>query len=243
MLIELAVVTLGGFVASFVNAAFATGGIYIVLATSTAVFPVAVAIPLQSVFAMGSLVARIAVFWRHIQWPIVVAFAAGATLGVYLGAQVFVSLPQGLIAIMLGTLLLLLIWIPVGDFKLPLRHPFALVGVIHAFLGTIFGVGALLQPTMLRTRLRKLAITATLAACLAAMDVFKIVGYIAHGFDYRPYFPHIGMAIIAGFSGTWCGKRISHKISEANFRRVFKWLVTIVALQLLYRGALALSGA
>jgi uncharacterized membrane protein YfcA len=239
--IELVVVTLGGFVASFVNAAFATGGIYIVLATSTAVFPVAVAVPLQSVFAMGSLLARVVVFWQHIQWPIVLAFAAGSTVGVYLGAQVFVNLPEGLIALLLGILLLLLIWMPLGNFTLPMKHPFAFVGVLHSFIGTVFGVGALLQPTILRTTLQKLAITATLAACLAIMDVFKIIGYLSHGFDYRPYIPHIALAVIAGFVGTWCGKRVTHRISESTFRRVFKWLVTIVALQLLYRGSVALG--
>lgn len=237
MAIELIVVTLGGFVASFVNAAFATGGIYIVLATSTAVFPVAVAVPLQSVFAMGSLVARIIVFWQHIHWPVVMAFASGSVIGVYLGGLVFVSLPEGMIAILLGLLLLTLIWMPSTDWRPPFRHPFALVGIAHSFLGTVFGVGALLQPTILRTSLGKLAITATLAACLAIMDVFKLTAYIWHGFDYRPYLPHIALAIIAGFLGTWCGKRVSHKISESVFRTVFKWLVTLVALQLLYRGA------
>lgn len=236
MSIELIVVTLGGFVASFINAAFATGGIYIVLASSTAVFPLAVAVPLQSVFAMGSLLARMVVFWRHIQWPVAGAFAAGSTVGVFIGAKAFVSLSERLMSLLLGGLLLLLIWAPPLRRPLPLRHPFALVGVIHSFLGTVFGVGAILQPVILRTRLDKLAITATLAACLAIMDVFKITAYIYHGFDYRPYLAHICGALLAGFAGTWCGKRVSQKISESTFRTVFRGLVTLVAIRLLYRG-------
>ena len=84
------------------------------------------------------------------------------------------------------------------------------VGVAHSFLGTVFGVGTLLQPTILRTPLTKLQITGTLAACLLCMDVFKLTGYIAHGFDYRDYWPHIVCATIAGFIGTVVGLSLIH---------------------------------
>ncbi|MDB3892516.1 hypothetical protein N9368_05305 [Alphaproteobacteria bacterium] len=51
MVIELAVITIGSFLAAVVNAMFATGGIHLLLASTTAVLPVAIAIPLQSVLA------------------------------------------------------------------------------------------------------------------------------------------------------------------------------------------------
>jgi uncharacterized membrane protein YfcA len=233
--VTLVVITLGSFVASFVNVAFATGGVYLLLAASTAVLPITAAVPLQSAFAFSSLLARIGYFWSHIRWPIVAAFALGAAIGVALGARVFVSLPEATIAGLLGCLLLVLIWFPTVGRRLPLKHPFFLVGGLHSFLATLFGVGALLQPAMLRTRLLKLQITATLAACLITMDVFKITGYVAVGFDYRDYLPHIALATVAGLLGTWAGKHVTHRISETTFRRVFKWLITVVALRLLYR--------
>ena len=98
------------------------------------------------------------------------------------------------------------------------------------------GVGTLLQPTILRTTLTKLQITGTLAACLLIMDVFKLTGYIAHGFDYSDYWPHILCATAAGFVGTVLGKRVTHRVSEQTFRLVFKGLITLVALRLIYRG-------
>ena len=230
------VITAGSFVASFVNAAFATGGIYILLASSSAVLPLTVAVPLQSVLALGSLLARIGFFFKHITWPIVIAFACGSIIGVYFGARIFISLSEATIALLLGCLLLLLIWFPRVEWRMPVKHPFFFVGGIHAFLGTIFGVGTVLQPAILRTGLLKLQITGTLAAGLAIMEVFKITGYAAYGFDYTSYIPHIGLATVAGFTGTWAGKRVTHHISETTFRLVFKWLITLVAIRLLYRG-------
>lgn len=236
MITELVVITVGCFVASFVNAAFATGGIYIILACSTAVFPLTIAVPLQSAFAFGSLAARIGFFWSHIYWPVVAAFVGGSAIGVALGASVFVNMPEAAISLLLAVLLLILIWSPSTEISIPLKHPFLPVGIAHSFIATVFGVGALLQPTILRTGLRKLQITATLAACLLTMDCFKLTAYVYHGFQYSDYIPHIALATSAGFVGTWAGKQIEHQVSEKTFRFVFKWLITLVALRLLYRG-------
>jgi uncharacterized membrane protein YfcA len=276
MPLELLVVTAGGLLASFINAAFATGGIYIVLASSSLIFPLAIAIPLQSAFAFASLAARIVYFRPYIYWPVVRLFVIGSVIGVAIGSTVFVALPEATIALLLGFFLLLLIWAPSftffkrvknnGDKAAPgINHDatndtnssnagivdtkketrtaapaytpiFFPVGVAHSFLGTVFGVGTLLQPTILRTSLTKLQITGTLAACLLIMDVFKLTGYVAHGFDYTEYWPHILCATVAGFVGTVLGKRVTHRVSEQTFRQVFKCVITLVALRLIYRG-------
>lgn len=249
MLLELLVVTIGGLIASFINAAFATGGIYIVLASSSFIFPLSVAIPLQSAFAFASLASRIVYFRAYIHWPIVTLFVAGSAIGVAIGSTVFVALPESAIALSLGVFLLVLIWFP----SLPglkrgaatnagkpdprkYKPIFLPVGIAHSFLGTVFGVGTLLQPTILRTTLNKLQITGTLAACLLIMDVFKLTGYISHGFNYGNYWPHIACATLAGFIGTLIGKRVTHHVSEKVFRLVFKCLITLVAVRMIFRG-------
>ena len=66
------IITLGGFVAAFINAAFATGGVYILLASGSAVFPMTIAVPLMPLFAFSSLVARIFFFWKDIAWRLVI---------------------------------------------------------------------------------------------------------------------------------------------------------------------------
>ena len=111
MLVEVLVISVGCFLAALVNAAVATGGVYIMLAASSAVLPLAAAIPMQSAFAAPSLVARIVTFWRHINWPIFLMFAPAAAVGVVVGARIFVSLDEGVIGLMLGALLLALVWL------------------------------------------------------------------------------------------------------------------------------------
>lgn len=237
----LIVVTIGSFLAAFVNAAFATGGVYLLLFTSLLVLPLSAAIPLQSAFSAASLVSRIVFFFAHIKWPIVIAFTAGCSLGVYFGALSFVSLPEAIISLMLGVLLLILIWAPTPKLGWSLKQPFFFIGIGHSYLATLFGVGGIMQPLIIRTQLTKLQITGTLAAGMLALDAMKVVGYVGFGFDYFDYLPHILLATIAGFAGAWAGKRVAHKVSEAQFRIVFKWIITIAAVRLIYLGATGLS--
>lgn len=230
------IITIGSFFAAFVNAAFATGGVYILLFTALAVLPVSAAIPLQSAFAAASLVGRTYFFWRDINWPIVLPFVIGALIGVGLGTQAFAVIAENIILTILGVVLLVFIWMPNPKKTPQIKHPFFYVGVVHSFFGALLGVGGVMQPLMLRTKLKKHQITGTLAACMLTLDAFKAVGYTSIGFDYGDYIPHIFGATLAGFAGTWAGKRASHLISEALFRQVFRAFVTLIALRFLYTG-------
>ena len=88
---------------------------------------------------------------------------------------------------------------------------------------------------MVRTKLNKLQITATLASGLLIMNVFKLSGYTSFGFDYKPYLSVIVMAILVSFHAAKMGKGMLHKISESQFRRIFKIIMTVFVLRLLYR--------
>jgi len=232
----LVIITLGSLLAAFVNAAFATGGVYLLLAAGSIIFPMTIVIPLMPLLAFSSLVGRLLLFWKNIAWRIVLAVFIGSIFGVYFGVNIFVALPEAFLSIGIGILLIILIWF--GNFKLPVNASkiFIIVGAVHSFIATIFGVGAFLQPAILRTELLKMQITGTLAACMLSMDIFKVFWFSNVGFSYLSYFPHILCATIAGLVGTWLGKRTTKMVSEQTFRRVFKFIVTLIALRLLFKG-------
>ena len=241
MLVEIMVITVGCFVAALVNAAVATGGVYIMLAASSAVLPLVAAIPMQAALAAPSLLARIVTFWPHIHWRIFAMFAPAAAVGVLIGAQVFVALDEGVISVALGGLLLLLVWgVPTGV-SLTLPHPFIHVGGLHGFFGTLFGVGLFLQPAMLRTQLSRLQITGTLAICLLVLEGMKATSYVGVGFDYSAYWPHILAGAVAGIIGNIAGHRLSGGITERHFRIIFKLVVTLAGLRLLAKGVIDLG--
>ena len=236
--LSLIIVAFGGFLAGFVNSAFATGGIYIQLAASLLVFSPTTAIALQAPLSFASLLSRIYLFWSDLQWLLIKNFFLGCCMGVIIGALVFSRLSDELLLILLGILILFIIWLPSSPTLTPKPNHFIYIGIIHSILGTVFGVGGVLQPFMFRISLFKGQITGTLAAALLSLDVLKIFSYYSLGFNYFNYWPHILATSTAGIFGSLLGKRFSLRISESLFRKVFKCLITVFSLQLIIGGIL-----
>lgn len=230
------IIVAGSFLAAFFNAAFSAGGAMIILATTSTVLPVTAIVPIHSTLLIGSTTSRALLFWRHIDWNIAAPFLAGSVVAVAIGARVYFELPDTIIAAAISVVMLIAIWLPEVTWRPKLKHPWAIVGFIHSLFSTMFAYGALLHAVILHTGLNKRQIVGTMAACLTGMSIFKITGYVANGFDYTPFLQIILFSIAAALVGTYVGKLVIDRISEALFRAVFRVLVTVTAVRLLYVG-------
>ena len=231
-----AIIVVGSLVAAIFNAAFSAGGALIVLAVTSTVLPVQAIVPIHSTLLIGSTVSRVILFWPHIDWKLVFPFWTGALAGAWLGARIYIELPEAIIATAISIVMLVAIWIPGIPWRPRIRHPWVIVGFLHSLLSTLFAYGALLHAVILHTQLRRQQIVATLGGCLLGMSIFKIAGYASFGFDYRPYLGMIAAAVAISFAGTAIGKRIVDRLPEKRFRLIFQVLVTVTALRLLYTG-------
>ncbi|MGS2723147.1 sulfite exporter TauE/SafE family protein [Porticoccus sp. GXU_MW_L64] len=228
-----AIVVVGSYLAAFINAAFGLGGAMLMLAMMTSLLPIQAVIPLHSPLMFGSLISRIALYWKDIYWPIAKPFSLGCLIGVFAGAQIYVNLPDWIIALVLGVLMLS-VWVP----DLPARNlpkPFFWVGAIHSFLSTVFAYGGVFHAVILRTKLQKQQVVATIAGSLLTMGILKMTGYMLVGFDYRPYLPLIAAVFLVSYLGTWTGKQVLVRVSEQNFRLTFKLILTFFGCRLLYQ--------
>lgn len=229
------VIILGSFLSTAISSAFAIGGGFVMIAILSSILPISAMVPVHSVLMIGLSLSRAWYFRKDIHWPIVIPFVIGALIGAICGTSLYIDLPEVFIAVVIAVLMLLAVWLPEMKIKREIPHPFFLVGLIHAFLSSLFSFGGLYQPVMMRTKLNKLQITATLAAGLMFMNMFKISGYFTFGFDYKPYLSVLVVAILVAFPGAKMGKTMLHRISEKQFRSVFKIIMTVFAVRLLYR--------
>ena len=241
MTFDLLILGLGATLFSFISTAFATGGVYFLLISATFVLPISAVVPLMSTFDFASLLSRLYYFKDHIQYSFVAPFALGSVVGVGVGIHIFVSLSETLILISLSILLLTLIWTPILAFLSRsshgiLRYSVLGIGIAHAFFSSLFGIGVFLQPSMIKTNLAKLQITATLAGCLLAIESIKIIGFVAEGFDYLHYTNYIIIATLGGILGSYLGKKTTHKISDRVFQMAFKGIITLSAVWLFVKG-------
>ena len=228
------VIVLGSFLAAVCNAVFANGGAMIILAITSTVLPVAAIVPIHSTLLIGSTASRAIMFRQHIAWRIAAPFLVGSVFAVAIAARIYVELPESIIAAAIGVVMLVAIWLPEIPWRPRLRHPWAIVGFIHSFFSTLFAYGALLHAVILHTGLGRRAVVGTMAASLTGMGIFKIAGYAWYGFDYSPYLEIIVFSVLAAFIGTWIGKLLIERISEKLFRAVFRLLVTVMAVRMLY---------
>ena len=234
------IIIAGSLVASIFNAAFSAGGALIILAITSTVLPIQAIVPIHSTLLIGSTLTRVMLFWDYIDWKIVIPFLVGAFAGAFIGARVYIELPETAIALAIGIVMLIAIWLPNVPWRPRLRHPWAIVGFIHALLSTLFAYGAVMHAVILQTGLNRRQIVGTLGGCLSGMSVFKIVGYASFGFDYSPYYHIIAAAVAVSLIGTAIGKMIVDKLPEQKFRFIFRALITVTALRLLYVGISAI---
>jgi uncharacterized membrane protein YfcA len=228
-------ITLTSFFASAISGAFAIGGGFLMLAVIASILPISAVVPMHSALMLGTSIGRSVFFWRYVHWPITIPFVLGCLIGAPAGARIHVDLPEVLIALVVGLFILAATWFPPVAWRPQMRHPFLVVGLLHSFLSAMFSFGGLMQPLIMRTKLEKKQIIATLAVSLLFMNAFKLGGYAAFGFDFRPYLVLIVVAVLAGVAGAAVGKHLVDRIPEKAFRRVFKLLVTAFAIHLLYR--------
>lgn len=205
------------------------------IAILSSILPISAMVPVHSVMMVGLSLSRSWYFRKDIHWAIVVPFVFGALLGAVAGTWLYVDLPETFIAVSVALLMLFAVWTPEIRLKRGIPHPYFLVGVIHSFLSSLFSFGGIFQPVMVRTALNKAQITATLAVGLMCMNAFKIAGYASFGFDFRPYLPVMLLAILVAFPAARLGKALQHRISEEHFRLIFKIIMTVFAIRLLYR--------
>ncbi len=78
-------------------------------------------------------------------------FILGCLFGVAIRAIAFAHAADETLLLLLGCLILGLVWIPIAPrLTLPPKG-FAAVGLVHSIFGTLFGIGRVLQPLLLRT--------------------------------------------------------------------------------------------
>ncbi len=210
------------------------GGGILLLAASTFVLPINAVVPLNSAFILASQFFRVINFHRYILWHIGKPFVLGSVIGAVIGVHTFSLLSEFAISLMLGFTLLGMLWMPPVNWKVPGPKPFFWLGIVHTWLSSVTGLGGLLQGYLLRGKFTRQTIVGTIAGCMFWMSILKIVGYMSVGFDFRPYLQVIGLATLAGFAGTWVGRRFLDHISDDQFRVILRWILTLLAVRLFW---------
>lgn len=223
---------------SALTAAAGIGGGLVLLSVMASFLPPVIVIPTHGVVQLGSNAGRAVLFRRQIDRRIVFPFAIGSLLGVAVGAKLFVALPTSTLQIVLGLFILASVWLPKLKTSRISNRGFAAVGLVGTFCTMFVGAtGPFVASFISPDRLSRHAVVATHAACMTLQHTLKVIAFGFLGFAFLPWAPLLAAMIGAGFLGTMLGRRVLDRLPHEVFARIFKVVLTLLALRLLYAAA------
>lgn len=222
-----ALVVLAAYFTSALTAAFGLGGGLALLAVMSALLPAPAVIPVHGVAQLGSNASRFTLQRAHVVWPILLWFSLGGVLGAALGGRVWVGLPEWALRGAVGLFILVTVWGPKPKSFEPGPRTFFATGAVGSFLTMFFGATGPIAATMLSaTKLDRLALTATHAACMVAQHLLKIIAFGFLGFAFAEWASLIIAIVAAGFLGAWTGVALLKAMPEEKFRTGFRFVLT-----------------
>ncbi|XBQ16133.1 MAG: sulfite exporter TauE/SafE family protein [Oceanicaulis sp.] len=226
------------------SAMFGMAGGLVLMGVLAALYPVSAAMVTHGVVQSVSNGWRGALLRRWVIWRAVGLFVIGSVLAAGGLALVSVILPKAWLFVALG-LVPFLVWLPKDRFALDARRTADGLagGVLVTGLNVVAGVsGPLLDVFFQQVETDRRAIVATKAVCQVFSHAVKIANYagpalsLAGGLEGGPPLWALALAVPVSILGTTLGARLLDQMSDANFRRWTKWIVTAIGLVYLARG-------
>lgn len=231
-------------VTSFISGIFGMAGGIVLMAVLVALVSVATAMIVHGGIQMFANGYRAFLLREHVDWRVFAMYCIGAAIGV--AALFFVQwTPDKQTLYLLLGLTPLLVWLPKERLHLDIqRTDHAVVaGFLVQGLNTLAGVaGPLLDLFFVRAEMTRQQIVATKSVTQALSHLIKIGFWsvpivTAAGWSALPTWWLFALAIPLSMLGTTLGKRVLEGMTDVNFRKWMKGLVTVIGCVLLLRAA------
>ncbi len=226
------------FFTSALTAAFGLGGGVAMLGALASTVPAGVIVAVHAIVQIGSNIGRAIVQRAHVLWPVTARFTIGSLIGIGIGALSLVTIPERALLALLGAFILLMAWIPKPNIPGLDKAGVILGGAISAIATMFVGAtGPLTNAILKALGADRKQIVATQAMCMTIQHILKAIAFGFIGFSFADWLPLVIAMIASGFLGTLFGTRLLDRMSEATFSLILKWMLTLVALDLLRRAA------
>jgi uncharacterized membrane protein YfcA len=237
-----ALLVVASFFTSAITAAFGIGGGIAMLALMGLFVPVASLIPVHGAVQLGSNTGRAWHQRAFVRLDVAKPFIAGTVVGAIFGVFLVVQLPDALLKLVLGGFILILTWARIPGIDRLTRAGLAVASVVLAMLSMLVGATGPLVAVLFARFFQndRKALIATSAVAMTTQHLLKIVVFGLAGFAFWEWVPLVAAMILSGFVGTVYGTGLLERMPEETFRKWFRIGISLLALDLLRRGVLAL---
>jgi uncharacterized protein len=228
------------FFTSALTAAFGIGGGVALLTIMGYLLPVAALVPMHGAVQLASNAGRMHVQRAFLDWSALIPFVTGAVLGALAGAQLVIRLDNPLLMALLGAFIIAVTWVKLPPLGRASPATFAAGGLATTFATMFFGAtGPLTAIFFEKTFPDRRAYSGNHAAAMTAQHGVKVIAFVIAGFAFFEWLPLILAMAAMGYAGTRVGARFLSSLPETRFRLWFRLLITVLALDLMRRGLVA----
>lgn len=243
--LTLAIAAVGFFTATLSGVAGLGGGtILIGVLYAIGLAPV-VAVPLFAAVQFVSNLSRTAAYARHVEWRAAGWYLLTAAPTPFLVAPFVASANVNVVMLLLAGLILVSL-IPSKDGGEPLPQVPAVLfaGFLNGTIGMFVGAtGLFVGRLFLRPEWGKETVIGTLALTQTLGHLLRVFGYASVGFAVTERIDLLLPLVVAVIAGTFAGRALHARLDEALFRRLFKAILVVLSLKLIYDGATGLLPA
>lgn len=230
--------TAAAFITTILGATLGTAGGLALLAFMALFFPPVVLVPVHTVVQLGAGISRAVFMWRYVLQGTLIPFLIGAAVGAAVGAQLFISLSTGVLQGLIGSMVLLLTWAPQISRVGRESYRFLVIGFIATLVGMfVSATGTLVSAFLAGASPDRRNLVATQGAQLVIVHTAKLMAFGFLGLAIASYTPLILAMIAAAVAANWLGSRVIVLVSEKSFRVIFRILISLLALRLLWVAA------
>jgi uncharacterized membrane protein YfcA len=222
------------FLTSCLAAVMGMGGGILLITVMPSFVPAMAILPLHAVTQLASNVSRAAFGWRDIDRSIIPAVLLGALAGAWLGSEVYLSLDALWLPAVIGVLILVCTWLPLPQVPGGGQLSLLLLGFYQTGLGMVAGAtGPVGAAVLLRRNTGRDWLVVNTAVYMTLNHFVRLATFMAIGFSFAPWWQLATAMVAAGILGSWVGTRLRSLVPQLNFQRLFRWMVTLLALRLI----------
>ncbi len=224
------------FLGSLMTAALGVGGGSFLIAVMASVMPPLALVPLHGIVQFGSNASRAWIARSHLQTRLVAWFAVGALIAAAVSVWFLGQVEPGIIPLLVALFILYLSWGRLPDIGLSsTRSGLLSGGLVTTLLTMLVGATGPLVSAWLGRDTDRWRYTANFSFCMTLQHLLKVAVFGLAGFHYQQWIPLLVLMIISGYVGTKAGLRLLGRIPEKQFKFWFKWLLTLLSVNLIWQ--------